>query len=86
MLNLVLFLYGKWFTMVLILLLDFYNLFHWGINKSKWKVFTPGSILASLGIIFTSAGFNYYISHFFTIQQNLWFYRNSHDYSSLDVF
>lgn len=58
-------LYGKWFTIVLILFIGISIIFHLGPSiKSKWKLFTPGSILASLGIIFTSAGFNYYISHF----------------------
>ena len=41
------------------------TLFHLGPSiKSKWKLFTPGSILATLGIIITSIGFNYYINHF----------------------
>ena len=32
--------------------------------RGKWRLFTPGSISAKLGIIVTSMGFNYYISHF----------------------
>ncbi|HIK62587.1 MAG TPA: hypothetical protein EYG01_01105 [Flavobacteriales bacterium] len=32
--------------------------------KSKWKLFTPGSIFATIFIIITSIGFNYYINHF----------------------
>ncbi|MDA0682136.1 MAG: YihY/virulence factor BrkB family protein [Bacteroidetes bacterium] len=58
-------LYGKWFTILLVLLLGISILFHLGPSiKSKWKLFTPGSILATLGIIITSIGFNYYINHF----------------------
>ena len=40
-------------------------LFHFGpATTKKWKFFTAGSILATLGIIITSIGFNYYINHF----------------------
>ena len=58
-------LYGKWFTILLVLWLGISVLFHLGPSiKSKWKLLTPGSILATLGIIITSIGFNYYINHF----------------------
>ena len=58
-------LYGKWFIILLILFIGISILFHLGPSiKSKWKLFTPGSILATLGIIITSIGFNYYINHF----------------------
>ena len=58
-------LYGKWFTILLVLWLGISVLFHLGPSiKSNWKLFTPGSILATLGIIITSIGFNYYINHF----------------------
>ena len=58
-------LYGKWFTILLILFIGISILFHLGPSlKSKWKLFTPGSILATLGIVITSIGFNYYINHF----------------------
>ena len=40
-------------------------LFHLGPSiKSKWKLFTPGSLFATIFIIITSIGFNYYIHHF----------------------
>ena len=40
-------------------------LFHVGpAIKSKWKLFTPGSIFATIFIITTSLLFNYYINHF----------------------
>lgn len=58
-------LFGKWFIIVLILFVGISVLFHLGpAIKSTWKLFTPGSILATLGIIITSAGFNYYINNF----------------------
>lgn len=61
----VLILYGKWFTIALILFIGISILFYLGPSiKSNWKLFTPGSILATVGIIITSIGFNYYISHF----------------------
>ena len=58
-------LFGKWFAIFLMLFFGISILFHLGPSiKSKWKLFTPGSILATLGIIITSIGFNYYIYHF----------------------
>ena len=58
-------LYGKWFIILLMLFVGISILFHLGPSiKSKWKLFTPGSILATLGIIITSICFNYYINHF----------------------
>ena len=58
-------LFGKWFAIFLMLFFGISTLFHLGPSiKSKWKLFTPGSILATLGIIITSIGFNYYINHF----------------------
>jgi len=58
-------LYGKWLTILLILFIGTSILFHLGPSvKSQWKIFTPGSILATLGIVITSIGFNYYINNF----------------------
>jgi membrane protein len=58
-------LYGKWFIMLLMLFFGISTLFHLGpALKSKWKLFTPGSIFATIFIIITSIGFNYYINHF----------------------
>jgi len=58
-------LYGKWLTILLSLFTGISILFHVGPSiKNKWKVFTPGSILATSGIILTSIGFNYYIEYF----------------------
>ena len=58
-------LYGKWFTMLVMLFFGISILFHLGPSlKSKWKLFTPGSIFATNFIITTSIGFNYYINHF----------------------
>ena len=58
-------LYGKWFTMLVMLFFGISILFHLGpAIKSKWRLFTPGSIFATIFIITTSIGFNYYINHF----------------------
>jgi len=57
--------YGKWFVILTMLFSGIAILFHFGpANIKKWKFFTAGSILATLGIIITSIGFNYYINHF----------------------
>ncbi len=56
---------GKWFAILLMLFFGISILFHLGpCIKSKWKLFTAGSMLATFGIIITSIGFNYYINHF----------------------
>jgi len=58
-------LYGKWLTMLVMLFFGISILFHLGpAIKSKWRLFTPGSIFATIFIITTSIGFNYYINHF----------------------
>ena len=58
-------LYGKWCNILLMLFFGISTLFHLGpSSKSKWKLFTPGSILSTIFIIVTSVGFNYYINHF----------------------
>ncbi|CAI8257856.1 MAG: Uncharacterised protein [Cryomorphaceae bacterium] len=58
-------LYGKWFVLLTMLFSGIAILFHFGpATTRKWKFFTAGSILATLGIIITSIGFNYYINHF----------------------
>jgi len=58
-------LYLKWIVMLTMLFSGIAVLFHFGpATTIKWKLFTPGSILATLGIIITSIGFNYYINHF----------------------
>ena len=58
-------LYGKWFTMLVMLFFGISILFHLGpAIKSKWRLFIPGSIFATIFIITTSIGFNYYINHF----------------------
>ena len=58
-------LYLKWIVMLTMLFSGIAVLFHFGpATTIKWKLFTPGSILATLGVIITSIGFNYYINHF----------------------
>ena len=58
-------LYGKWLIILVMLFIGISILFHLGPSiRYKWKLVTPGSILATLGIIITSVGFNYYINNF----------------------
>ena len=57
--------YGKWMVMLTMLFCGISILFHLGpALKSKWKLFSPGSIFATIFIIITSIGFNYYIQNF----------------------
>ena len=57
-------LYGKWGTMLVMLFLGISILFNLGpAIKNKWRIFTPGSIFATIFMITTSIGFNYYINH-----------------------
>ena len=57
--------FGKWITILAVLFIGISILFHLGPSiKNKWKTFSPGSILATGGIIITSIGFNYYVNHF----------------------
>ena len=57
--------YGKWMVMLAMLFFGISILFHLGpALKSKWKLFSPGSIFATIFIITTSIGFNYYIQNF----------------------
>ena len=60
----ILILFGKWFAILLMLFTGTSILFYFGPSlKSKWNFFTAGSILASLGIILTSIGFNSYVNN-----------------------
>ena len=58
-------LYGKWFILLAMFFSGIAILFHFGpVTTKKWKFFTAGSILSTLGIVITSIGFNYYINNF----------------------
>jgi len=51
--------------MLVILFFSISILFHLGpAIKNRWKIFSPGSIFATIFIIVTSLGFSYYINHF----------------------
>ena len=57
--------YGRWAVMFTMLFFGISILFHLGpAMKSKWKLFSPGSIFTTIFIIITSIGFNYYILNF----------------------
>lgn len=58
-------LYGKWLALLLMLFFGISILFHFGpAKRNAWKLFSPGTIFATIFIIITSMGFNYYIDHF----------------------
>jgi len=57
--------YGKWLVMIAMLFVGISILFNLGpAIKSKWRLLSPGSIFATIFIIITSIGFNYYIQNF----------------------
>ena len=84
-----LFSFLRWFIMSSFLFLGISILFYLAPNlKIKWKLFSPGSIFASLFIIITSIIFSYYINNFAQYNQIygsigtliiilLWMYFNS---------
>ena len=84
-----LFSFLRWFIMSSFLFLGISILFYLAPNlKIKWKLFSPGSIFASLFIIITSVIFSYYINNFAQYNQIygsigtliiilLWMYFNS---------
>ena len=84
-----LFSFLRWFIMSSFLFLGVSLLFYLAPNlKVKWKLFSPGSIFASLFIIITSVIFSYYINNFAQYNQIygsigtliiilLWMYFNS---------
>lgn len=56
---------AKWFIMSFMLLFGIGVLFELGpAIKKKWQIITPGSIAATILIIITTIGFNYYINNF----------------------
>ena len=60
-----LFTIGRWFLLSTFLLLGISLLFYLAPNlKVQWKVFSPGTIFASLFVIITSILFSYYINNF----------------------
>jgi len=84
-----LFTFSRWIMMSTFLLFGMSLLFYLAPNHTvKWKVFTPGTIFASLFIIITSVIFSYYINNFSQYNQIygsigtliiilLWIYFNS---------
>ena len=58
-------LFAKWLIITTMLLVGISILFHLAPSiKNKWKLFTPGSLFATIFIIITSLGFNFYIENF----------------------
>lgn len=56
---------AKWGIVILMLFIGVSTLFHLGPSiKSRWKMISPGSVLATLLIITTSVLFSYFINNF----------------------
>jgi membrane protein len=56
---------GKWIILVALCFIAVSILYYFGtIKKSRWRFISAGSTLATLLIILTSLGFNYFVIHF----------------------
>ncbi|MEP7168928.1 MAG: YihY/virulence factor BrkB family protein [Bacteroidota bacterium] len=56
---------GKWIILVALSFIAISSLYYFGtIKKSRWRFISAGSTLATLLIILTSLGFNYFVIHF----------------------
>lgn len=57
--------FGKWIVLLSLLFFGISTLFQFGpAQKTDWKFFSPGAILATFFIVITSVGFGYYIENF----------------------
>jgi membrane protein len=56
---------GKWITILTLTFMAISFLYYLAPSKkTRWRFFTPGSILATLLSIVTSIGFSYFVNHF----------------------
>jgi membrane protein len=56
---------GKWIILISLSFIAISSLYYFGtIKKSRWRFISAGSTLATLLIILTSLGFNYFVIHF----------------------
>ncbi|MEO5572090.1 MAG: YihY/virulence factor BrkB family protein [Bacteroidia bacterium] len=56
---------GKWIILVSLCFIAISSLYYFGtIKKTRWRFISAGSTLATLLIILTSLGFNYFVLHF----------------------
>jgi len=56
---------GKWIIVLALTFLAISFLYYWAPSrKTKWRLFTPGSIFATLLSILTSLAFSYFANHF----------------------
>jgi len=56
---------GKWIILIALCFIAVSILYYFGtIKKSRWKFISAGSTLATLLILLTSLGFNYFVIHF----------------------
>ncbi|MBN1144235.1 MAG: YihY/virulence factor BrkB family protein [Bacteroidales bacterium] len=56
---------GKWIIILALTFLAISFLYYWApARKTKWRLFTPGSTLATFLSIITSLAFSYFVNHF----------------------
>ncbi len=56
---------GKWIIVLALTFLAISFLYYWAPSrKTHWRLFTPGSILATILSIITSLAFSYFVNHF----------------------
>ena len=56
---------GKWIIVLALTILAISFLYYWAPSrKTKWRFFTPGSMLATILSILTSLAFSYFVNHF----------------------
>ena len=56
---------GKWLITIIMIYFSISFLYYFiPARKSKWKFFSAGSTLASVGFIIASLGFTYFVNHF----------------------
>lgn len=61
----ILLLAGKWFIVIALTFLAISFLYYWApARKIRWRLFTPGSFIATILSILTSLAFSYFVNHF----------------------
>jgi membrane protein len=61
---------GKWLIVLALTFLAISFLYYWApARKTKWRLFTPGAILATILSILTSLAFSYFVNHFAPFNQ-----------------
>jgi membrane protein len=56
---------GKWIILIALCFIAISSLYYFGtIKKSRWRFISAGSTLATVLILLTALGFNYFVIHF----------------------